>query len=293
MKVVVTGGQGQLGQYVVRELSAAGHEVSVFDRVPGPESGPIRYLTGDIQDLGQVLGALAGAQAVIHLAAVRRFGITTNDVIVRTNVLGTFNVHEAAWRLGIRRVVSTSSESIIGWHYRERDFLPSYLPIDEDHPVHPQDSYGLSKQLGENIAQSYNAKCGMETVVLRPPWVVSPEQLKHLQDNGGRKPTGFDLYNYVDVRDLADAYCRALDHPIERHTVFYVVADDSSIAEPLAKLLPRTYPAIGDMARELTGSRPSIKNDKAKQVLGWQPRWSWRRSPVPGTPPDLAPKGSV
>ena len=287
MKVVVTGGLGHLGQYVVRELVAAGDEVTVFDRVPGPESGPVRYLAGEIQDLGQVFGALAGAQAVIHLAAVRRFGIATNDVIFRTNVLGTYNVHEAAWRLGIRRVVSTSSESILGWHYRERDFLPSYLPLDEEHEINPQDSYALSKQLGENIARSYNAKCGMETVTLRPPWVVSPEQLKDLQRKGGRQPKGFDLYNYVDARDLAEAYRLALVCPIEGYTVLYTVADDSSVGEPLANLLPRMLPAIGDLARELTGSRPSIRNDKAKRVLGWQPRRSWRSPPFPEEALDL------
>lgn len=276
MKVTVTGGQGKLGQWVVRELAGAGHEVTVFDRVPGPEKQAIRYLAGEITDLGQVFGALAGADAVIHLAAVHRYGITTDDVTFRTNVLGTFNVHEAAWRLGIRRVASTSSESVLGWDYRTRDFLPDYLPIDEDHPVRPQDSYGLSKQAGESIARSYTEKCGMETVVLRPPWVASPEQMDELRASGGREPTWFTLYNYIDVRDLAEAYRVAIEQPLSGHTVLFTMPDDSSVSEPLCELFPRLLPAIGNMAAELTGTRASVRNDRAKRVLGWQPRRGWR-----------------
>ena len=291
MKVAVTGGQGQLGQYVVRALVSAGHEVSVFDRVPGPELGPVRYMFGDIQDLGQVFGALAGADAVIHLAAIRRFGVATNDVTLKTNVLGTFNVHEAAWRLGIRRVISTSSESILGWDYRERDFPPLYLPIDENHPVRPQDSYALSKQLSENIARSYSDRGGMETVVLRPTWVVSPEQIDVLHRQGGRQPARFGLFNYIDSRDLADAYRRALACPIDGHAVLFVIADDSVVAEPLASLLPRMMPSIGDMARELTGSKPSVRNEAAKRVLGWKPRHSWRQRPEKGPEPKSGSEG--
>jgi nucleoside-diphosphate-sugar epimerase len=284
MRIVVTGGLGKIGQWVVRELtgdtgSGASHQVTVFDRVKGPEQGPVRYITGEIQDLGQVVGVLAGADAVIHLAAVHRQGITTNDVTFRTNVQGTFNVHEAAWRLGIHRVVSTSSASVLGWDYRERDFLPHYLPIDEEHPVSPQDAYGLSKQVGEDIARSYTNKCEMETVILRPPGVLSPEQLEELRASGGRAPSGlFLLAAYVDVRDLALAYRLAAERPLPGHQVLFIAADDSSSPEPLAEVLPRLMPALGDMAKGLIGTAPGISNARAKQVLGWQPEHSWRRS---------------
>lgn len=284
MRVVVTGGLGKLGQHVVRALTdetarRASHQVTVFDAVRGPEGEPVCYLPGDVRDLGQVFEALAGASAVIHLAAIRRHGIATDDATFRTNVLGTWNVHEAAARLGLKRVVFVSSESVTGWDYCERPFLPDYLPLDENHPVRPQDSYGLSKEVGEAIARSYTARCDLETVVLRPPWIVSPEQLDELRRGGGRRPDRFTLYNYIDVRDLAAAFRLALERPLPGHTVLYACADDSSVAEPLCDLFPRLLPEIGEMARHLTGSRPSVSNARAKELLGWRPQHSWRPRP--------------
>ena len=291
MKVVVTGGCGKIGRRVVRELldgsdGRVPHEVTVFDLDARQEQRrhrestaqeSVRYLFGDIQDLGQVVGALAGADAVIHLAAIHKDGIAPNDVTFRVNVIGTFNVHEAARLTGVPRVVSTSSESVLGWDYRDREFAPKYLPIDEDHPVRPQDAYGLSKEVGESIARSYTEKCGLETVALRPPWVISPEELDQLARDGGRKPSRFILFNYIDVRDLAIAYRLAIERPISGCAVLFTAADDSCVAEPLNLLLPRLSPSIGDLARDLTGSRPSVSNARAKKLLGWSPQRSWRR----------------
>ena len=288
MRVVVTGGLGKIGQWVVNELISGAeqrtpHEVIVFDRVAGPQQGPfqqgpVRYVIGDTLDLGQVLGVLAGADAVVHLAALPAPGYATNDVTFRTNVLGTFNVHEAAWRLGIRRLVSTSSTAVLGWVYRERDFLPEYLPVDEDHPIAPQDVYRLSKQIGEDIARSYASKWGMETVALRPPGVLTPEQLEGMRAEGGRRPVRFGLYDYVDVRDLAYAYRLAVERPLSGGTVLFVAADDSAVPEPLSVVLPKLLPGIGDLAKNLTGTASGVSNARAKKVLAWQPQHSWRGS---------------
>ena len=170
MKILVTGGLGKVGQYVVRELldsrgGAVTHQVTVLDRTPGPERSPAKYLLGDIQDLGQVMEAAAGAEAVIHLAAIHNPNIATTSLTYQTNVNGTFNVHHAAFRLGISRVVSASSNAVVGWSYDE-NFEPDYLPIDEAHSLRPTDVYGLSKEIGEAIARSY-ARKGLETVVLQ------------------------------------------------------------------------------------------------------------------------------
>jgi nucleoside-diphosphate-sugar epimerase len=275
MKILVTGGLGKVGQWVVRELlDGPAHEVTVLDRVLGPERGAVKYLVGDVQDLGQVMEAMADSEAVIHLAAIHNPNIATTSVTYQTNVVGTFNVHHAAFRLGIKRVVSASSNAIVGWSYGDR-FVPDYLPIDEDHPLRPEDVYGLSKEIGETIARSYTGK-GLETVMLRPSGVISPEELEQIKKDGGRRPAGFHAYSYIDARDLAAAFRLAVERSIPGGTVLFVVADDSTVAEPLCDLYPRVMPSIGDKARSLTGGKGSYSNARAKRVLGWQPVHSWR-----------------
>lgn len=279
MNILVTGGLGKVGRWVVAELidSSAGkvaHHVTVLDLAPGPERGAVKYLLGDIQDLGQVMEAMVGADAVIHLAAIHNPNIATAPLVYQTNVVGTFNVHHAAYRLGVKRVVSASSNAIVGWSYSER-FEPDYLPIDEDHPLRPQDVYGLSKEIGETIARGY-ARKGVETVILRPSGVVTPQELLELKQAGGRKPAAFQAYSYIDARDLALAFRLSVEKPLPSDTTLFVVADDSNVAEPLCDLLPRLRPSIGDKARALTGTRGAYSNAHAKELLGWQPQFSWR-----------------
>lgn len=282
MKVLVTGGLGKVGQWVVRELldvrdGRSAHEVTVLDCLPGPRDGIVKYLMGNIQDFGQVLEAAAGVDAVIHLAAIHNPNVAPTSVTFETNVTGTFNVHHAAFRLGIQRVISTSSNAAVGWAYSDGDFMPDYLPIDEEHPLRPKDVYGLSKKIGETIAHSYGSK-GLETVVIRPSGVVTPEALEEIGQQGGRKPAGFREYSYIDARDLAVAYRLALERPIPSRTVLFIVADDSTVAEPLCDLLPRLEPRVGDKARGLTGTRSVFSNERAKEVLGWRPAHTWRSS---------------
>jgi len=175
-----------IGQYVVQELLGAAHEVTVFDRVPPPAKERVRWVKGDIEDLGEVISGLRGAEAVIHLAAFTMpYRDVPDHVLFRCNTMGNYNVHEAAFTLGIRRVVSTSSGAAVGWTYRTRELRPQYLPVDEDHPVSPQDPYGLAKLCGEEVARSYTLKCDMETVALRPAWVMTPEVSNQLRVQGG------------------------------------------------------------------------------------------------------------
>ena len=234
MKIVVTGGSGKFGRWVVRELiSGAGrarpHDVTVFDRAPCEAGIGVRYLPGDIVDLGHVVGALAGADAVIHLAGIPTHSVVPNEDTFRINTMGTFNVHEAAWRLGIDCVVTMSSEAVLGWApgAMVRETAPEYLPIDEDHPVGAQDAYGLSKIACEAIARSYAAKCDMTAVVLRPPWIASPDEMLEVHQNGGRPVTEFGPCHYIDARDLAAACHRRETYKFEK--LLYVVGTAQSL----------------------------------------------------------------
>ncbi len=281
MKIVVTGGAGKLGHWVVRDLALALHSVTVFDKVRSTERAD-RIVIGDIENLSEVSDAFDGADAVIHLAGIPTHGVFADDVTFRINAMGTFNVHEAARKRGIGRVVSLSSEAVLGWAPGswEREHVPAYLPIDENHPCAPQDCYGLSKQVVEDIARSFTAKCGMETVLIRAPWVVSPEELEQLAKSGGRTPSRFALYHYIDARDLAQACRLAVERPLHGTHTVYVGSGESSVAEPLSSLLPRLMPSIGDKAQALQDRRAAVSIEKAKRLLDWEPRHSWRNLSV-------------
>ncbi len=277
MKIVVTGGSGKVGKYVVTDLVEAKHEVTIFDPFPPSQLRGVRWVKGNLQDLGEVISGFAGMDAVIHLAAYPiPYREIPDHVLFSNNTLATYNVHEAAFRLGISTVVSMSSGAIVGWAYGSRDFPPEYLPVDENHPLSPQDPYGLSKLCGEHIARSFTLKCDMDTIALRPAWVLFPEMVEFLRRQGGRKSAKFDVFTYIDPRDLATATKQAVELSGVGHEAFYIVADDSTANEPLCDLLPRLMPELGDMAQGLTGQRAGISNEKAKRGLHWQPHHSWR-----------------
>ena len=285
MRVVVTGASGRVGRWVVQELvegrdDRVAHEVVAFGRHADPALPVSAWRLGDVEDLDALVEACAGADAVIHLAAYPKVGLATDQDTMRMNVMGTFNVHEAASRLGVGRVISTSSVAVLGFEHREREFLPDYLPMDESHPVRPQDPYGLSKEAAEAIARSFTAKRGMDTTVLRPPWVASPEQMAELAAKGGRPMERFGTFTYLDARDLAVAYRQALELPLHGHHVAFVVADDSTVATPLAELLPRLKPELAKRAEGIVGFGSTVTAAYAKQLLDWKPVRSWRDLPA-------------
>ena len=279
MKVVVTGGSGNIGRYVVRELLQYGHEVVSFDRVvpPEPEAG-VHYRLGDHEDEGTVFELLAPAEAVVHLSAIPSPGTHANAHVFRTNVMGTYNVCEAAATLGLRKIVATSSINVLGMGFRYRDFAPHYLPVDENHPDLPQDPYGLSKVVGEDIVDMVHRRTGIPAVSIRPSHVVMPEtwpeRLAAMEANFNVYYRG--IWGYADVRDLAVGFRLALETEDAVQGAYYIVADDAFCPMPLAEAAPLIFPGAGRMAAHLTGTESGITNAKARRDLGFQPQYSWR-----------------
>ncbi len=284
MRILVTGGAGKLGRWAVRELRSHGHHVTTFDRSPVDESDvPV---TGDIEDLDAVLAATERQDAVLHLAGIPTHSVVPDDETFRINAMGTFNVHEAARRANVPRVVSMSSEAVLGWAPGswQREHLPEYLPIDEDHPCRPQDCYGLSKLAMEAIGRSFTDRCGMVTVFIRAPWIVSPQELDQLARDNGRTAVSFAMCHYVDVRDLAEACRLAVEVPLAGSHTLFVGSGETTVPVPLAELYPKLAPAIGNRAAKLTGNRSPVSIERACRLLGWSPKRSWRgRSPAAAT----------
>jgi nucleoside-diphosphate-sugar epimerase len=278
MRIVVTGGAGLIGSWLTRELVAHEHEVTVFDRVkPAELPKGATYKLGDHDDQGGLYDVLRGHDAVVHLSAIPAVYYHPQPLVFRTNVLGTYYVAEAAGRLGLRIMVTASSINALGIGMAERKMEPLELPIDETHPLRPQDAYSLSKVIDEQTVAALHRRTGLRTIAIRPPLVAWPERfpslIPDLADPGLRHRV---LWSYVDVRDLAVGFRLAVESQGVEQDAFFIVADDALAREPLAELMPRYYPSTGEMAKVLTGTRPAVVNERAKRVLGFQPRWSWR-----------------
>jgi nucleoside-diphosphate-sugar epimerase len=280
MRVVVTGGSGLAGRAVVAKLVQHGYDVTNIDLLPA--AGPAPFRRVDMEDLGQVYGALRGAEAVVHFAAIPRPTFDMPEVVFRTNVMSSFNVLEAATGLGIRRVVMASSVSVLGFPFFERPFAPEYVPIDEDHPRLPQDAYALSKLVGEEIAAGFARRGTLDIVSLRFPWIHTPETFaSEVQPLWTDPEAGSsNLWGYIDARDVAAAVRLALTVDVRGHEAFFVAAVDSFMPDPSASLVRESYPSTS-IREELTGSASLLSSAKAERMLGYRAEHSWREYGLP------------
>jgi nucleoside-diphosphate-sugar epimerase len=275
MQVVVTGGSGLAGRAVVTHLIEHGYTVSNVDLAPGDPTAPFRRV--ELTDLGQTYGALRGAEAVVHLAAIPRPTFDVPEVVFRTNVMATFNVLEAASALGIRRVVNASSVSVLGFPFFERPFAPEYVPIDEGHPLLPQDAYALSKRAGEELSAGFTRRGRISVIDLRFAWIHTPEtfaaQLAPLWSDPSEGAK--NLWSYVDTRDAAEAVRLALEVDVEGHDACFIAAADSFMPTPSRELVSRYYPTT--IIRDgFAGHASLLSTAKAARLLGFVPQCSWR-----------------
>jgi nucleoside-diphosphate-sugar epimerase len=281
MRVVVTGGSGRIGRWVVRELVAHGHEVHIFDRVAPSELPPgVDYKLGSCENLGEVYDVLRGAEGVIHLAAIPSNRFHPYPTVFQTNTLSSYHVGEAAGRLGVKTLVAASSINALGITMAERPFSPVYLPIDEEHPRLPQDAYSLTKLIDEEILGALHRRTGMRTIAIRPPLMMygdpANERATVAERLDNPESCARVMWVYCDVRDLAQGFRLALENTTLANEAFFLTADDALAREPLCDLFPRHFPIdVGEMASGLTGTTPAVTSAKAKRLLGYQPRYSW------------------
>lgn len=283
MRVIVTGSSGFLGRHVAAHLARAGHALTGIDVSPPPPGvGGWQHVSADLSQYAAALELIREADAVVHIAAIPRpTGRTAGDVF-HTNVAAAFNVVEATRLARIPRLVYASSFSVLGYPFGEPFAPPQSLPVDEASPVRPQDAYGLSKWLGEEIVEAAVRQGGLTAVSLRMPWVQSPETF-FAQIGSRRKTTEAvrDLWGYIDVRDAAESFRLALGWEGSGHLRAYVAAADTYLDEPTAAALARALPQV-PLGRPLDGHAGLIGIDKAGSELGFVPQHSWRDYPDEG-----------
>lgn len=282
MKVLVTGAHGKVGRAASKALILAGHEVvetdltrPIFER---KAEGTPRYLQADLTDAGQAFSVVCGVDAVVHVAAIAEPSGNPPAVVFQTNLMATFNVLEAAVRFGIKRFVNISSETVPGFFFPERPFLPNYAPVDELHPMNPQDPYALSKMFGEQLMDAAVSRSDIRCISLRPSWVqyevnyagnLGPQ----IRDSSVLSP---NLWSYIDVYDLADAIVLSVESKLSGHEVFYIASPDNVGGWDFAEILKKYY---GDkiVLKPLSRKDASgISSEKAQKMLGWKPKRSWR-----------------
>ncbi|WP_280770304.1 NAD-dependent epimerase/dehydratase family protein [Salipaludibacillus daqingensis] len=277
-KVVVTGGSGHLGKWVVKEFVEQGYEVVNGD-VKKPDNPLSQTKIIDLKNLGEVYGLLEGADAVVHLAAIPVAYSHANEVTFQNNVMSTYNILEAASGLGIKKVVLASSESSYGIVFAPERFDPNYVPLDEDHPQLPQDSYGLSKIVNEETAKMFHRKSNMQIVSLRLGNVISPEMYRNFPDfihhSAERDRI---LWSYIDTRDAANACRLAIEKEGLGAVEMNLAADDTSMDIKSRDLMSAQFPNVTDFREDLKGYETLLCNKKAKQLLGWQPIHGWREN---------------
>lgn len=285
MKVLVTGAHGKVGRSLVPALMRAGHDVRAtdltrpqWDRVEDPRQAE-DYVQADLTDAGACHALVRECDAVIHTAAIPQPIHNPPHVVFGNNLLATFNVLEAAIAAGIARFVNFSSETVPGWLFAYRNFEPEYLPIDEEHPIRPQDPYAQSKWFGELLMERAPERADIGTISIRPCWVQEVDSYERNLGPIVRDPSVliWNYVSYIDVYDLCDATVLALESDLPGHEVMYVASPDTIGGHPLEETVRRYYGAKEIEFRPV--KRPdasAIDSSKARRLLGWEPTRSWR-----------------
>jgi nucleoside-diphosphate-sugar epimerase len=281
VKVLVTGAAGTLGREVVAHLSANGRSVRADDRVPLDPAAADEVSTGELLDPEHVRALVEGVSAVVHIAAIPSPIPDREQEVFSNNVLSTYEVLSAAGRAQVPRIVYVSSLSALGFAYAAREPSPEQVPVTETHPFVAEDVYGLSKYLGEGIAQTTALASGSTVVSLRFPFIGHGERLKghlaRIAENPGADRGG--LWGWLDTRDAARAIEAALTRELTGHHLIQVTAPDTTALVPTDELL-RTYHPSSVLTRPVTGFETVFSTERSRELLGFTAKHSWRDDPA-------------
>jgi nucleoside-diphosphate-sugar epimerase len=280
MQVLVTGGSGKLGRFVVEDLAAHGYQVvSIDQHRPATLPDRARFVQIDLHDIGQICGAMKGCEAVVHLGAIPNPYDHADEVVFANNSQATFAVLQAASLLGLKRIVIASSASAYGAAWSPRATMPRYAPVDEEHPLDNHDAYGLSKVVDERTAEMFVRRDDLQIAAMRFHWVGAPDEIAAIRtegrDEAWLKQSAKILWGYVDARDAATACRLAIETDFGGFEAFNVVAPDTQSDIPTEELIRRYTPSTA-IRDSLPGTTSGFSTEKARRILGWEAQHGWR-----------------
>lgn len=270
-ELLLTGNRGTIGRVVEHHLRRCGYRVRTFDVQDG----------GDVRDLPALRRAMRGCGAVVHTAALIDDDAGAPEDILAVNLLGTWHVLQAAQEAGVARVISFSSLQALGVAKGQR--APDYFPIDDDHPLRPSRPYGISKQLGEEMCETFTSATGITTVCLRPAMVCDAQVYAAVASARKREPSAewkpfWEYGAYIDVRDVATAVECALQKPVNGHCRLLLTALDAWTSAPSREMAGRLLPDVpwrGGSEYEAEPRRSLVDISRAVRVLDWTPHYRW------------------
>jgi nucleoside-diphosphate-sugar epimerase len=290
-KIFVTGGSGKAGKHLIQYLLEKGYSVVNADLVPLVMNG-VDNINLDITDSGQVFNALSGYanipelklgegiknfKAVVHLAAIPRILVKPDNETFRINTLGTYNVMEAATKLGIKKIIFASSETTYGFCFAQGNPIPKWLPIEEDYETSPTDSYGLSKVLNEKTGEAFQKRTGIDIYALRIGNIIEPDEYHRFEEFCENPSIRLrNLFNYIDARDLAQAIELCIKKDGLGYEVFNVTHNINSVSLTTEEIIKQFFPNV-KMRRDMEKYESILSSKKIRDVLGFNPAHDWKK----------------
>lgn len=274
-KLLITGGSGLVGKYVAKYLSTDyDYEVTVADK--NEPDFDVKFFKIDVTKSESFDIIDETYDAILHFAGIPTPLNDPPEVVFHVNTLGTFNTMQFAAARGVKKVLLASSESTLGFAFARQPHAPLYFPIDEQHPLEPQDAYGLSKVCSEEIMKSFSRGYGIHTVALRFPWIWVPQDSERQQYRKliSDYPVWYkNLWAWVHVHDVSQAFAKAIEFRSENFDRFFIAADENWTGFPATELIRKFYKNV-QTVRSLEGPKSLISSDLARVVLKYSPRYT-------------------
>lgn len=293
-RIVFTGGSGKAGRHVIPELLKKGHKVLNLDLTDFPgDNKDVFTLKTDLTDSGQVFNALTThfnfdgyengqvaqpPDVVIHFAAYSRNMIVPDNACFASNVTSTYNVVEAACKLGVKKIIVASSETTYGVCFSEGDTDYHSFPLEEDYDVDPMDSYALSKLCNERTARTFARRFNNDIYALRIGNVIEPhEYAQNFPTVVGKPETRKrNAWSYIDARDLGQICDLCIKKDGLGFEVFNATNDTITTTTPTEEFLKKNAPN-SPITRKMGEFEAPLSNRKIREVLGFKEEHNWRQ----------------